>query len=218
MRINVSRGDFLGFAGLLLAWIGAWGAWITHKAAGLTLNAYDLAERAEYLQEVRFGDMSAAPDTLRFSIVMALIAFAIAAGFIRHWWIRLVARLTAVLPCLVLFPPYPQILSPWRSGQYRTQFIIAAMLVVGVALSYLIDRFPVQRRRILSIIFCIPGIVPGIWGYLSLTRLLGELYDLGVFPPGWGLLAYTAGLSGAALVLLITITRHERTQRGLMGI
>ena len=71
--IMTHRADRIGIAGLLLAWLGLWGAWVTHRVVSLRQNALDFAEWATYLPVVRSGEITLMPDILRLGVALAVI-------------------------------------------------------------------------------------------------------------------------------------------------
>ena len=62
---------------LLVAWAGAWAAWVPHRSLGLTQNAIDLAEWSTFLPEVRFGGLRTMPEMLRLAITLCSVALAV---------------------------------------------------------------------------------------------------------------------------------------------
>jgi hypothetical protein len=108
-------------------------------------------------------------------------------------------RFVALLPGLVLLPPYPQVLELWRSDAYGTRFIVAALLWVGVATSLITDRLPEKGRQ--GLLVLLSGLAIGFGGiaFLKLSKPF-EAHYAAPITPGWGVLAFTAGL--AAVVVL----------------
>lgn len=205
-RLKIGRGDTAALVALALAWLGIWGAWIPARSVALTQNAFDLAQWAEFLPDVRFGDLHALPDRLRLAVCLAALALALGAGMIRRWPWRWLVRGVALLPGLVLLPPYPYVLDLWRSDTYGTRFLIAALLWVGVLATLLLDRLPEVIRRVGVIGLCGAG---AAFGWLTLNMLRSPFVTLysNPLPPGWGVAAFCIGLIGAALLEIGLIAR-----------
>ena len=75
----LSRSELL-IGGLLVAWLGAWGAWLAHPLAGLTQAALDLAVVSQRLPDVLYGRLGNMPDVLRASIGLTAVTLSAAAS------------------------------------------------------------------------------------------------------------------------------------------
>lgn len=193
MRDAARRLDGITLAALAAAWLGVWGAWIPHPTVSLTQNALNLAEWSTALSDVRFGPYGQAPDVLRLAVALASLALAVAAGFAPRRWVRWGLRLAALLPGLVLFPPYPYFLELWRSPQFGGRFVIALALWLGVAGSFFADRLPARQHRALVVLLAALAVALGGWAYLALRGPFSAHYDARLVP-GWGLVLFVAAL------------------------
>lgn len=209
MRAELRRADGLALAALGLAWLGIWGAWIPHKTAGLTQNADVLAYWSGVLPEVRSGPLALMPDLLRLGIALASVALSVSAGAIRSPWLRWAVRLVALLPGLILLPPYPFVLDLWNSPEYGRRFIIAMVLWLGVPASGLMDLLPGAVRRALVIVLAAGGAALGGWAFVALSAPFAARYAQAI-PPGWGVVAFVAGLALASLVQAIATLRGRQ--------
>lgn len=182
-------------AALGVAWLGVWGAWIPHQTVALTQNAVDLAEWATFLTDVRYGGLQLMPELLRLSISLAVVALAVAAGCLSAWWRRWLLRLAALIPGLMLLPPYPFIFRPFGSG-YEVRLLVALAMWLGVALTLLTDRLSMRLQRALAMSFAGAAAVAGLWAYGALHSPFVAHYNQPLLP-GWGLIVFAVGLVGA---------------------
>lgn len=196
--------DALALALVALAWIGVWGAWIPHLTAGLTQNAPRLAYWSGVLPEVRGGSLALMPDMLRLAMALAAVALAVSAGSLRSVWLRWAVRIVALLPGLVLLPPYPYVLDLWNSEPYGRRFIIALVVWIGVPASGLLDLLEPGVRRITAAVLALAGAVLGAWTFTALRGPFAARYAEPI-APGWGVIAFSGGLIAAALLLTVAI-------------
>ena len=97
----LSRWPWLGFA-----LIGYYLPWVYHRAAGLTFNAYDLAEWVSLSPEARGGSLPfLIPFLLRFALVGIALLCGIRAAISSHTLSRGLYMLLALVLALNLLPP-----------------------------------------------------------------------------------------------------------------
>lgn len=204
MRSKPALLDAAALAALALAWLGLWGAWVPHATAGLTQNAFVLAYWSGVLPEVRWGGLGFMPDAVRLAIALAVVALALAAGAIRSPWLRWAVRLVALLPGLILLPPYPFVLELWRSDVYGRRFIIAAAAWLGVAAAALVDRLPDAARHGLIVVLALAGAGLGIRAFTALRGPFAARYAAPI-PPGWGVVLFAGGLLTAAVLQIVAL-------------
>jgi len=190
---------------LFAAWLGVWGAWIGNNAVALRINSIDMAEWATFLTEVRTGNLHFVSDTLRLSVVLSLIALAVNASEIRTTWLRWAVRVLAVIPALILMPPYPFVLQLWRSESYSLRFIVAALGIIGVMLSILADRFA-TGRRLVTLTFAAASLGLAAWSYLTLQGPFAIRYAEPILP-GWGVLLFFLGLLTTVIFEIVAVIR-----------
>ncbi len=208
MTGSVFRSSRLGgvaFAlGIALLWVGYFLPWVPHRAAALTMGAYDLGDWVTLLPQVQAGSLPVG--RLHFLALLALAAALTAgrasAGRARRWLL-----LPAGLGALMLLPGYPAIM--W----YRTDATVQALL--GLLAATLLAAGAFWRWPQWRWMGLLQGVVAAVSGVRALRALLllrpvvGELY--GALPPigpGWYatlaacLLIFVAGVSGPVLQLL----------------
>lgn len=209
MKAEQRRADGLALAALGLAWLGIWGAWVPHETAGLTQNADVLAYWSGILPEVRAGSLALMPDVLRLGVALASVALAVSAGALRSPWLRWAVRLVALLPGLILLPPYPFVLDLWNSPEYGRRFVVAMVLWLGVPASGLADLLPGAARRALVVVLAAGGAALGGWAFAALRVPFAARYAQAI-PPGWGVVAFVAGLALAAVTQIIASVQARR--------
>jgi hypothetical protein len=188
-------------AALLIAWLGVWGAWLTHPTAALTYNAPDMAEWAGFLPEVRFGSLSHAPDTLRLGVGLGAVALAIGAAWLPSAWMRWACRALVGLTGLVILPPYPQVLDLWHSEAYGVRFLIAALTMLACPLAFLLDRHMRTCQALVALVSA-----DALWAagnsYFNLRGPFAALYA-DRLSAGWGFILFVAGLTSALVLSLL---------------
>jgi hypothetical protein len=194
---------------LLIVWAGAWAAWVPHRSLGLAQNAIDLAEWSTFLPEVRFGGLRPVPEMLRLGVALASVALAVAAGALESRPLRWALRLVAILPGVVLLPPYPYMLQLWWSESYGLRFIAAAVGLLSPLVGGFSDFLPERARRALLIGLCLAAFGLGLRAFLILRGQFAIYYPepIGV---GRGALMFLAGLLVAALVQAVAFLPHRR--------
>lgn len=198
-----SRLDWLTLIALALSWLGIWLAWIPHESAALTQNAFYFSEWSTFLPEVRFGGLRPVPEYLRMGVALACVALSWSAHVIPDWKTRWLVRAIAVLPAVIMLPPYPDLLRLWFSESYGLRFTATSIGLIGVALSIIIDR---QPERILHILIGVCSLVAGglaLYAYLTL-RVPFNGYLVEPVQPGSGLILFVVSL---LVVLLLELFR-----------
>lgn len=194
----------LALFGLLAAALGVWGVWLAHPTASLTQTALDLAQVAGRLPDVLYGRLRPMPDLLRAAVALLAVALCVVACRVEHKAVRWLLRLFALGLLLRLLPPYPDILSLWRSPDYGMRFVIAAVSLAAWGAALFANRLP-QRvltgvALVLAALALISGLVSGLALQASFVRASGL-----PLAPGWGLVLFGLGLLVAALGLATTL-------------
>jgi hypothetical protein len=195
------RAGWLAGVGIALAVIGVWGAWVPHRAAGLVLSGWDLAEYVKFLP----GN-PAIRELFYLPVCCAGVALSLWAN---HRAARLAPRigLTGAAVALVstVLPPYPHVFDGFRIAEFRWQFILSASAVLLILAGWFSARWPARVSAGLLLAGALVGAFPALWQFLNIRDDIASLYGSGL-GWGWGLVLF---LTGWALVGLIGIRRLQ---------
>lgn len=180
-------------AALLAAWIGIWGAWIPSQVGALRQNAFDMAEWATFLPEVRSGTLNVIPDILRLSIALITIAVAWRSLKIERVWLRWGIRFACIVPSLLLMPPYPFVMQLWGSESYGLRFTVASFTLIGVGLSPVAGRVPKQIWSAANAGLSLLAAGSALYTYLALQGSFSIRYGVKI-EAGWGFIVFIIGL------------------------
>jgi hypothetical protein len=214
-----------------LALVGYWLPWLTQAAAALRLNGYELSEWVTFLPGVRDGSLPVSRLAFLLPLVCLALLFGLVASRPRPAPARLLDRpaggepppartgLSALLPpvrgragwgllaagvvCdLIVFPPYPYILTAYADPEYRTQLFVAALGLIALFFELYL---PAELKAGLQIIAAGAGAGLGLWTLLVVrpvaSSLLGRQWPIGL---GWpAMLIGFAGLLLAGLGQLL---------------
>ncbi len=198
--------------GLML--LGAWGPWVPHPIAGLSLNLWDLVEVVQYLPAVRAGTQSVIRELFFLPLWAGGLALAWFFGHLSGWGgaasdatsrsARLFSYLRRFLPlALPLFlvaltlPPYPDTLTGYRSAEFRGRFYLGWTGLFLVLLSPTLGRLPRRLGGGLLVLLGLGGALLPLWQYLGVQDDLAWVYSL---PLGWGWGLLVTLVGGAVLV------------------
>lgn len=185
----------VGLAGVALALVGVWGAWVPHRAAALVLSCWDLAEF------VKFVPGAAVPRDLFY---LPLWCAAIALGVIANQHAgskRWAGSLLALGLVLYILPPYPHTLNGYRSAEFRWQFVLGIGGALMVLLSLSSGRWPARVVGGALVALALAGTIPALWQFLQVRGEIKAVYGaglgwgwgLGALLAGWGLVGATGG-------------------------
>lgn len=183
--------------GLLLLWLGYFLPWVPHRAAALSMGAYDLSDWVTRLPEVQSGSL--AVGRLHFLALLAL-AVALTAGHASMGGVRRWLLLPAGLGALMLLPAYPAITLYRTDVNVQAQLGLLAATLLAAAVFWLYSHW-----RWLGLIQGVTVAILGIRalrGFLLVRPVLGDLY--GMLPPigpGW-----YATLVACVLILLAVVS------------
>ncbi len=186
-------GAVVTYIGLVLLWLGYFLPWVPHRAAALSMGAYDLSDWVTRLPQVQAGSLPVG--RMHFLALLAL-AVALTAGHVSWGGIRRWLLLPAGLGALMLLPAYPSIM--W----YRTEAAVQAQLGLLAATLLVAAAFLHWRHwRWIGLVQGVAAALLGtraLGGFLLVRPVVGELY--GALPPigpGW-----YATLTACALIFL----------------
>lgn len=124
-------GSLVTSLGLALLWLGYFLPWVPHRAAALSMGAYDLSDWVTLLPQVQAGSLPVG--RLHFLALLAL-AVALTAGHASPGGARRWLLLPAGLGVLMLLPAYPSIVWYRTDGAVQAQLgLLAATLLAGAA-------------------------------------------------------------------------------------
>jgi len=187
---------------LAFALIGYYLPWVYHRAAGLTFNAYDLAEWVSLSPEARGGGLPLLiPFLLRFALVGIALMCGIRAAISNHSVSRGLYMLLALVLTLNLLPPVDFFKGASDDPNYRQQFILAIGTLISLGVMVFVRRrVPATARW--NLIALIISFVAGA------CALAGNLLGLYVVQSlkldetlGSGMLLYVACMGMAVLAL-----------------
>jgi hypothetical protein len=208
--------------GAALALIGVWGAWVPHRAAGLVLSGWDLAEFIKFLPGV-----SATRELFYLPVWSASIALAVLATHSPNAQknqptlpsaIQVGLMLTALGLMVALLPPYPDLLTGYQSAEFRWRFILGLSGILLVLFIWLFTSpllpavvrqrlgrqqasTPSQRSRRcgatrpaggLLVVLALVGAIPSLWQFLTLRSTIAAVYQ-DHLGWGWGLGLFLVG-------------------------
>jgi hypothetical protein len=190
----------------VLALVGYFGPWIGHDAAALAWNAYDLFDIARFLPPVESGALTVNIQALRLPLIG--LAVLIPMFFCRapFWQRGLVALLGSVL-ALSTLPPYPQILTAWRTPGWRVPFWWSIGALGGIGAVALAGSRLARLAPWLTVAWAAMMGIPAYVTFSRLRPLIRALHAASI-QVGWGywmcglglaLLATSAWLEGLVL-------------------
>lgn len=188
----------------LLLWltslISYFAPWIVRepRSAALAWNAYDMFDLLRFLPEIETGAVDVNLQALRLPLVgLAVLLPALLANFSPLF--RIIGAGVSLGLAALTLPPYPQIVTAWRTPGWRVPFWWAVGAMVCAAISVRIaPRY--KRARHWWIIGVVQiAILPAI---VTLQRLLPPLQTLHRAPvkPGAGFWGCTLALSAVGLL------------------
>jgi hypothetical protein len=169
----------------LLAWIGYFGAWTPHRAAGLVITGVDLAEYVKFLPQVMGGQVPIQREAFYLPLVTAsLTAALLASRRALPTWLRLALGAAAVPLALALLPPAwsPEKL---RLVEFRIQ-VLALLACLGVLPLTVILRYLPDRLVMLALgLLALAAALWPAWSFYHVLPAIGDVYRAAV-QPGWG--------------------------------
>ncbi|MCC7448347.1 MAG: hypothetical protein IT324_13080 [Anaerolineae bacterium] len=163
--------------------------WVYHPAAGLTFNAYDLAEWVSLHPAVRGASVPlVAPFLLRVVLGGLALLFCLRALRSARTWVRLAYAGLAVLLAITLLPPFDFFRGAWDDPNYRQQFTLSIGTLVGlVALTAInrrgkiaangttSDKYPYREVRPLEIVVSLLTAIGAVGGEILALNVIRSL-------------------------------------------
>ncbi|MGD9100161.1 MAG: hypothetical protein PVF45_06740 [Anaerolineae bacterium] len=198
-------------AGVALALVGAWGSWVPHRVAALSLSAWDLAEF------VKFVPGALVPREMFFlppwcaGITLVVVGNLPICPFAHLKW-RVGLGVVALGLMVAILPPYPDLFRGYRLEEWRWQFFLGMSGILVTLLGVVASEVGVLRGRWsarvaggLLLALALGGAVPALWQFIQVRNEIEAVYgaSLGwgwgvvVFLIGWGLVG---AIGGRALV------------------
>ncbi len=209
---------------LLLALVGYWSPWLTYPTPALRLNGYELSEWVTFLPAVRDGSLPLSRLVFLLPLACLSLLFGVVASRVppaldlvplgaigrppepsRR---GLVAALPRLLPglgwplvlagiasALVIFPPYPYLLTAYADREYQGQLFVAAATLLGLLFSLYL---PVDLKDLLQIVLGLVGAALAAWAVANLRPVASALLNA-PWPIGLGLVALLLGFGALGL-------------------
>ncbi|MBC7241683.1 MAG: hypothetical protein H5T60_04475 [Anaerolineae bacterium] len=197
--------------GLALLVCGYWGPWVSHKAAGLVLLGYDLAEYVKFLGEFRAGILAVWRGWFLLpagAIALALALCAIHPALRLRWYGGLVGLAAGVLTSLTLLPPawYPALL--WMP-EFRLATVIMLAGLAALVLVPIWWLLPWRWCILLAAGVNSLAAAGAVWSFLRVKPAIDRVYGAPA-PWGWGWVVMAAG----ALLLDVMAAAAWARRRG----
>lgn len=192
----------------LLAWgialVGYFGPWIGHPSATLAWNAYDLFDVLRPLPEIETGALTVNLYTLRLPLVGLALGLPLILIEARWLW-RVAAALVGMALAIATFPPYPYIVTAWRTPGWNVPFWWGVAALIGAPLlAWLAPTLRAVRRWAAPVWFAFT-FIPAIVTFNRLRPALQTLHAVPVHA-GWG---FWMCLSGFLLMAVLTLRKRS---------
>lgn len=179
--------------------------WAAHRTAALTQSAHDLSVSTNFTPGagIFLNEWHLLP------LWASAILLALAAQDASRAW-RAAAGAAAIGIASLGFPTYPQVLTAFRSADYRLQFFLTlAIMLASAAIVVMGGRW--RRLRPILALGCASAALVPAFGYLAIRPAIEALYrdqvGLGV---GWWVTMVTASVVFVASSATIPQTLRQR--------
>ncbi len=179
------------------ALVGLFAPWIAHRAAGLAFNLYDLYDLALHLPQVESQALRLQLQTLRLPFLALALTFVLAAREERGW-VKGAALAFSLLLAVEVLPPYPLVLTAWRTPGWQVPFFWSVgTMGLSLLLTLVGRRLPSWLVRGGAGVALSGAAIGALRSFWRLRPALEALYDAPL-RAGWGLWLY----AGATLALV----------------
>jgi hypothetical protein len=200
-------------AGLLLALVGVWGAWVPHAAAALVLSGWDLAEFVKFLPGTPVTHEVFYLPVWCVGIALALIVAQPHTKAI----LRVPVIALALALMLALLPPYPHIWSGYQHAEFRWRFVLGVSGLLLVTGSVLLPQLLKDNGRNWALLtgtlltgLALLGAVPALRQFLQVRGNIEALYGAAL-GWGWGLVTFLSGWIVVGAVGARVLLQDSRT-------
>jgi len=189
--------------GWALAMAGYLGAWVSHRAAGLIICGYDLAEYVKFLPQVRSGNIPVWRQW--FLLPAAVVSLGLTLTAVNRrlklpWYVSVLLALAALVSALTLLPPAwtPALL---LTPEFRLQSAWLALCLAALMATPLLRRLPAwPTLAVMALAFAVSA-AGAIRQFALLKPAIDKVYGQPAMI-GWGLYVFVVGgivLLGAAI-------------------
>lgn len=204
-------------AALILAAVGYWGPWVSHRAAALVISGLDLAEYVKFLPEYRDGRIRVVREGFYLPLLTLSLALSTLSWRESMRWpvgLRAIGWLASISTAMAMLPP------AWSPAVLRLPEFRLQVLAIGLCLVVAITVPLWHRRRVAWLAWAIAALsvvaaaVP-IVQFLTIRPALDRVYGRPIMI-GWGPGVMAIGLAMLAIsaVNLEDVTKIAWVGRG----
>lgn len=197
----------------ILLLIGHFLPWAAHSTSALTQSGHELAFSTHFTPGAGvFANEWFFVPAWCSALLLALAARSLSLG--ERAGVRVLRTIVfggiALLIASLGFPTYPQVLTAFRSPDYRVQFFVTLLVMAGVLALLLIPskRMPARAPALIVLACGVLSLIPVI-GFLAVKPAIETLYGapvgLGI---GWWMTFGASVLCIVANVKMLRSTRH----------
>lgn len=192
---------------LLLLWavacVGYFGPWIARRpaSAALAWNAYDLFALLRLLPEIESGALRVNLQALQLpSLALAALLPVLVAQ--RSGSLRIGSALIGSALAALTFPPYPQIITAWKTSGWSVPFWWGVGTLTFTWLAVWTAPWVGKVRHWVCVVAVLITILPAA---VTLNHLLPPLRSLhnATVSPGWGFWSCTVGLGMIGILSIL---------------
>ena len=178
----------------MAALVGYFGPWVARRpvSAALSWNAYDLFDLLRLLPEIQSGTLSVNPQALQLPLLALAVLLPVLA-FRSPVLVRVSAAAVGSGLAALTLPPYPEILTAWKTPGWRVPFWWGVGCILCTWIAIWAGPRLGRARHWLAIAATELAVLPAA---VTLARLSPALRALHAAPvkPGWGFWVCAIGL------------------------